>query len=346
MALFFHPMIKIHSFSFHSFLLLLTLCSCQFSATTQTPEADLPVNTFLNSWNDEAALSAIQDFVQKTTTEGSVDFVPEEDRIAVFDNDGTLWAEQPFYFQLAYSIDFVKKEAPNHPEWEKEPVLKAAMEGDIPAIMANGERGLIELIMKSHSGMTEDQFAKNVKEWLATAKHPQTGKAYTEMIYQPMLELLDFLRANGYKTFIVSGGGIDFLRVWAEEAYGIPPYQVVGSSIKAKYEEIDGKPQVLKIPELNLIDDKAGKPVGIHHHIGKKPTIAVGNSDGDFEMLEYTTQQSGARLGVILHHTDSVREYAYDSLSPIGNLKRGLIEGPSKGWVIIDMAKDWKSIYP
>lgn len=300
----------------------------------------------LASWIDSPTKRTIQDFVQKTTTEGSSDFVPEEDRIAVFDNDGTLWGEQPFYFQLAYAFDYVKKEAPNHPEWTKDPILKAAIEGDLAGVMAGGEKGLIEIVMKSHAGMSEEQFSEEVSNWLQTAKHPDTGKPYNQMIYQPTLELLEYLRAHGYKTFIVSGGGIDFLRVWAEEAYGIPPYQVVGSSIKAKYELVEGKPQVIKIPELDFIDDKAGKPVGIHQHIGKNPIIAVGNSDGDFEMLEYTTQGAGARLGVLLHHTDSLREYAYDSLSHIGNLKRGLIEGPGRGWVIVDMAKDWKTIYP
>lgn len=327
-------------------LLLLGIVSCQISSNTQITEVGVKSKSYLKSWNEGTTRSAIQDFIQKTTSEGSQNFVPEADRIAVFDNDGTLWAEQPYYFQLAYALDYVKKEAPNHPDWAKDPVLKAAMEGDMPAVIGAGEKGLIEIVMKSHAVMTEDQFAEEVRNWLQTAKHPQTGKAYNKMIYQPMVELLDFLRAHGYKTFIVSGGGIDFLRVWAEEAYGIPPYQVVGSSIKAIYEEVDGKPQVVKIPELNFIDDKAGKPVGIHQHIGKKPIIAVGNSDGDFEMLEYTTMQSGARLGILLHHTDGDREYAYDSLSSIGKLKRGLIEGPLRGWVLVNMAKDWASIYP
>ena len=323
------------------------LIACQSSKDTDSGvEMNTADNSYLQSWNKGNTKSAIEDFVKKTTTEGSADFIPEEDRIAVFDNDGTLWGEQPFYFQLAYALDYVKKEAPTHPEWNKDPILKAAIEGNLAGVMAGGEKGLIGLVMKSHAGMSEDQFSEEVSNWLQTAKHPDTGKAYNQMIYQPMLELLEYLRAHGYKTFIVSGGGMDFIRVWAEEAYGIPPYQVIGSSIKAKYEQVDGKPQVIKIPELNFIDDKVGKPVGIHQHIGKKPTIAVGNSDGDFEMLEYTTQSAGARLGVLLHHTDSLREYAYDSLSHIGNLKRGLIEGPSRGWVIIDMVKDWASIYP
>lgn len=300
----------------------------------------------LSAWNEGTVKQTLIGFVAETTDTASRNFIPEKDRIAVFDNDGTLWGEKPFYFQLAYAIDYLMKEAPNHPEWTKDPILKAAIEGDLAGVMAGGEKGLIEIVMKSHAGMSEEQFSEEVSNWLQTAKHPDTGKPYNQMIYQPMLELLEYLRAHEYKTFIVSGGGIDFLRVWAEEAYGIPPYQVIGSSIKAKYELVEGKPQVIKIPELDFIDDKAGKPVGIHQHIGKKPIIAVGNSDGDFEMLAYTTQAAGARLAVLIHHTDSVREYAYDSLSHIGNLKRGLIEGPSRGWIIVDMAKDWTTIYP
>lgn len=327
-------------------LLFLAFCSCQFSLNTENAEKEPPVETNLESWMEGESASKIQDFVKKTTTKGSPEFIPEKDRIAVFDNDGTLWGEQPFYFQLAYSLDFIQKHAPNHPDWAKDPILKAAMNGDIEGVMAGGEKGLIEIVMKSHAGMTEDQFDEAVRNWLATSKHPQTGKAYNQMIYQPMVELLEYLRANGYKTFIVSGGGIDFMRVWAEEAYGIPSYQIMGSSIKAKYEEVDGKMQIVKIPELNFFDDKAGKPVGIHQQIGKRPVIAVGNSDGDFEMLQYTTESEGPRLGILIHHTDSVREYAYDSLSHIGNLKKGLIEGPSRGWLIIDMAKDWTTIYP
>jgi len=326
--------------------LILIFSACQPSDKTPSELISQPDTIYLSSWNEGSSKSSSQEFVEKTTTEGSEDFIPENERIAVFDNDGTLWGEQPFYYQLAYSIYFIQKEASNHPDWAKDPILKAAIDGDIPGIMAGGEKGLIEILLKSHSGMTEDEFAQNVKEWLAISKHPETGRPYNRMTFQPMVELLEYLRANGYKTFIVSGGGIDFLRVWAEDAYGIPTYQVVGSSIKAKYEEVDGKNQVVKIPDLNFIDDKAGKPVGIHQQIGMKPIIAVGNSDGDFEMLEYATQQPGSRLGILIHHTDSVREYAYDSLSHIGNLKRGLIEGPSKGWKIVDIARDWSKIYP
>lgn len=334
-------------------LLILFFCAsalyivgCTNPDKTNDAKGSILTKTNLDSWTNGKTKDAIQAFVQKTTDPNSPDFVPEKSRIAVFDNDGTLWGEQPFYFQLAYAIDYVKKESTNHPEWSKDPILKAAIDGDLKGILAGGEKGLIELVMKSHTGMTEDEFAGNVSSWLESAKHPETGKAYQQMVYQPMLEFLEYLRENGYKTFIVSGGGIDFLRVFAEEVYGIPPYQVVGSSIKSVYEEKDGKMAIVKTPELNFIDDKAGKPIGIHHHIGMKPIIAVGNSDGDFQMLEYTTGFDGPRLGILLHHTDSAREYAYDSLSHIGQLKRGLVEGPSRGWLVIDIAKDWAKVYP
>ncbi|WP_288369672.1 HAD family hydrolase [uncultured Algoriphagus sp.] len=327
------------------FLLVILAFACVEKTTTGVSEAPSE-EVQLNSWNDGASRSAIMDFVKKTTTEGSSDFIPEGDRIAVFDNDGTLWGEQPIYYQLYYALDFMKKNASDHPEWSGIESVQAILNDDLKGALAGGHQAIAELIMVSHAGMTEDEFAQSVRSWLQSSRHPDTGKAFNEMIYQPMLEILDFLRANGYKTFIVSGGGIDFIRVWAEEAYGIPPYQVLGSSLKAKYEERDGKNQVVKIPELNFFDDKEGKPVGIHQHLGVKPTIAVGNSDGDYQMLEYTTNSSGPRLGILIHHTDSEREYAYDSLSAIGNLKAGLINGPDLGWVIVDMAKDWKTVYP
>lgn len=326
-------------------LLFSILLGCSKRNDESFSEQSLPEKS-LSSWNEGDNKLAIVNFVQKTTTEGSQNYVQEEDRIAVFDNDGTLWSEKPFYFQLAYALDYVKKEAPNHPEWAQDPILKAVLAGDFQKVLSGGEKALMDLVMKSHAGMTEDQFTAEVRTWLQTAKHPETGKAYTEMVYQPMLELLDYLRANGYKTFIVSGGGIDFLRVWAEEAYGIPPYQIIGSSLQAKYAEVEGKMQIVKLPEINFIDDKEGKPVGIHQQLGMKPVIAVGNSDGDFQMLEYTTLQTGPRLGILIHHTDSLREYQYDSLSPIGNLRRGLVEGPAKGWILVDMARDWTEIYP
>ncbi len=278
----------------------------------------------LPSWNNGASKKAIIDFVTKTIAEGSNDFVPVSDRIACFDNDGSLWSEQPMYFQLAFAIDRVKALAPEHPEWKTKQPFKALLEGDMKTVMAGGEHALLEIVMASHAGMTADEFNSIVKEWLKTATHPLSGKHYNEMIYQPMVELLAYLRTNGYKTFIVSGGGVDFMRAWVEEAYGIPPDQVIGSSGKVKYEFNNGKGELIKLPELNFIDDKEGKPVGIHQYIGKRPIFAAGNSDGDYAMLQYTTSGDGPRFGMFVHHTDSIREVAYDSLSAIGRLKNGL----------------------
>jgi phosphoglycolate phosphatase-like HAD superfamily hydrolase len=299
----------------------------------------------LPSWNETASKKAIIGFVGKVTTAGS-DFVPSAERIAVFDNDGTLWAEQPMYFQAIYIFDRIKQLAPRHPEWKDREPFASVLKGDIKAALAGGEKGLLEMTMATHAGLTSEEFNKTVTDWLATAKHPKTGMPFTGMVYQPMLELLTYLRANGFKTFIVSGGGIDFMRPWAEKAYGIPPEQVIGSSIKAKYEIRDGNPVIVKLPELNFIDDKGGKPIGIHHHIGRRPIFAVGNSDGDFEMLEWTTSGKGARLGMIIHHTDAEREFAYDRESHIGKLDRGLDEGPKRGWTMINMKNDWITIFP
>jgi phosphoglycolate phosphatase-like HAD superfamily hydrolase len=268
------------------------------------------------------------------------------DRIAVFDNDGTLWAEKPMYFQLIYAIDFIKKEAPKHPDWQSQEPFKSVLSGDLSLVMKGGEKALLEMLMVSHAGMTTEEFGKSVSSWLETATHPKTGKPYSQMIYQPMLELLEYLRANGYKTFIVSGGGIDFLRVFAEKVYGIPPYQVIGSSIKARYDVVEGQPILTKLPEINFIDDKEGKPIAIHHHIGKRPVFAAGNSDGDYAMLEYTSKGEGPRFGMIIHHTDSLREYAYDRDSPIGRLEKGLDNAPKFNWSIVDMKTDWKVIFP
>lgn len=300
----------------------------------------------LPSWNESSTKQQIIDFVTSTTTTGSPDFVPEADRIAVFDNDGTLWAEQPMYFQLIYAVDFIKKEASKHPDWQTQEPFKSVLSGDLSAVMKGGEKALLEMLMVSHAGMTTEEFGKSVNSWLQTATHPKTGKAYSQMIYQPMLELLEYLRANGYKTFIVSGGGIDFLRVFAEKVYGIPPYQVIGSSIKAKYDVVEGQPIITKLPEINFIDDKEGKPIAIHLHIGKRPVFAAGNSDGDYAMLEYTSKGDGPRFGMIIHHTDSLREYAYDRDSPIGRLEKGLDNAPMFNWSIVDMKTDWKVIFP
>lgn len=300
----------------------------------------------LPSWKNTATKKAIVTFVEKVTKEGSPDFVPEPERIATFDNDGTLWAEQPMYFQAMFIFDRIKQLAPQHPEWRQKEPFASVLKGDVKAALAGGEKALLELAMATHAGMTTEEFEKIVTDWITTAKHPKTGKLYTEMVYQPMLELLAYLRANGFKTFIVSGGGIEFMRPWAERVYGIPPEQVVGSSIKTKFEMRDGKPALVRLPELNFIDDKTGKPVGIHSHIGRRPLMAFGNSDGDFQMLEWTTAGRGPRFALLVHHTDAEREWAYDRDSHIGQLARGLDEGPKRGWTIVNMKNDWKVVFP
>jgi len=299
----------------------------------------------LPSWNDGAAKARIVGFVQAVTTEGSKDYVPPADRIAVFDNDGTLWAEQPAYFQLLFAIDRVRALAPKHPEWKTKQPFKAVLDGDMKTLAAAGEKGVLELVMATHAGMTTDEFAAVVRDWLATARHPKLGRPYTDLVYRPMLEVLAYLRANGFKTYIVSGGGIEFVRVFSEARYGIPPEQVVGSSVKTKYEVRDGKPVIVRLPEIDFIDDKAGKPVGIHKFIGKRPIAAFGNSDGDFEMLEYTNAGRGARLAMIVHHDDADREYAYDRKSGVGRLDRGLDEAGKRGWTVISMKDDWRQVF-
>ncbi len=300
----------------------------------------------LPSWNDGPAKAAIVDFVTRVTKEGGQDFVPVAERIATFDNDGTLWSEQPMYFQLLFAIDRVKALAPQHPEWKTTQPFQAVLEGDMKALAAAGEKGLLELVMATHAGMTTDEFEGIVTGWLATAQHPRFKRPYNELVYQPMREVLDYLRANGFKTYIVSGGGIEFMRPWVEVAYGIPPEQVVGSSIKLKYEVQQGKPVLVRLPEIDFIDDKVGKPVGIQKFIGRRPILAFGNSDGDFEMLQWTTAGAGPRLGFIVHHTDAEREWAYDRQSAIGKLDKALDEAPQAGWTLIDMKQEWKTIYP
>ncbi len=300
----------------------------------------------LPSWNEGSAKKSIIDFVTKTTKKGSKEFVPVADRIACFDNDGTLWTEMPLPFQIFFTLDRVKAMAPQHPEWKTQQPYKGVLEGDMKAALAGGQKSLVEMIIATHSGMTTVEFEKIVKDWMATATHPKTGKHYNEMVYQPMLELLDYLRANGYKTFIVSGGGIDFMRVWVEQAYGIPPYQVVGSSLQAKYDTSGTQPVLIKTAELDFNDDKLGKPVGIHQHIGMRPVFTAGNSDGDYGMLQYTSTGSSPRFGLIVHHTDSVREYAYDRHSGLAKLDKGLDDAGKYHWLVVDMKTDWKKIYP
>ena len=300
----------------------------------------------LPSWNDGPTKARIVGFVQAVTDASGKDFVPPSDRIAVFDNDGTLWSEQPAYFQLLFAIDRVRALAPRNPRWKTQQPFKAALEGDMKALAASGEKGLLQLLMVSHAGMTTDEFTRIAKDWLATARHPTLARPYTDLVYQPMLEVLEYLRANGFRTYIVSGGGVEFVRAFSEQRYGIPPEQVIGSSIRTRYEVRDGVPVIVRLPELDFIDDKAGKPVGIQKFIGKRPIAVFGNSDGDFEMLEWATSGPGPRLGVIVHHDDGVREFAYDRASPVGRLNRGLDEGPKRGWTIASMKRDWKTIHP
>lgn len=321
-----------------SFIALIVLAL--FSVSVASAHGPLP------SWNDTDTKKAIIEFVEKVTSKESPDFVTPSERIATFDNDGTLWAEQPLYFQVIFMVDRIKQLAPQHPEWKGEEPFASVLKGDLKGALAGGMKAVAAMAMATHANMTTEEFSQVVHQWISTAKHPQKGRLYTEMVYQPMLELLDYLRSNGFKTFIVSGGGIEFMRPWAERVYGIPPEQVVGSSIRTKYEMQDGKPVLMRLPEVNFIDDKAGKPVGINQHIGRRPILAFGNSDGDFEMLEWTTAGAGPRLGLIVHHTDGKREWAYDRGSHIGGLDRGLDEAAERGWVVVNMKDDWKQIFP
>jgi len=321
------------------FALLIALV---FTATASMAQAADP----LSSWNDGPTKQSIMAFVAKVTTVGSSDFVPEPERIAVFDNDGTLWPEQPMYFQLFFALDRVKALAPQHPEWETTEPFASLLKGDVKAALSGGEKAILEIVMATHAGMTTTEFEQIVTDWVAAARHPKTGKLFTEMVYQPMLELLAYLRENGFKTFIVSGGGIEFMRPWTEAVYGIPPEQVVGSSIKTTFEMREGGPVLVRLPEIDFIDDKEGKPVGIHSHIGRRPIAAFGNSDGDLQMLQWTTAGDGLRFGFLVHHTDAEREWAYDRDSHIGRLDKALNEARQQGWTVVDMQNDWKVIYP
>jgi len=311
------------------------------SAVAQTVTGDP-----LPSWNDGVAKRSIFNFVTAVTREGSPDFVPAPQRIATFDNDGTLWCEYPMYVQLAFALDRVKTMAPLHPEWKDKQPFKAVLDGDMKALAGTGERGLVEMVLVTHAGMTTEEFSGIVTDWLAAARHPRFKRPYTELVYQPMLEVLAYLRANGFKTFIVSGGGIEFMRPWSERIYGVPPEQVVGSSIKTRFEMRQGRPELFRLPEVNFVDDKVGKPVGINSSIGRRPIAAFGNSDGDLEMLQWTTMSGGLRLGLIVHHTDSEREYAYDRTAEFGKLDKALDAAIENKWTVVDMKKDWKVIFP
>jgi hypothetical protein len=300
----------------------------------------------LPSWNAGHARQAIVEFVQAVSARGSADFVPVPERIAVFDNDGTLWCEQPMYVQLAFALARVHALGPQHPEWQDRQPFKAALAGDFKTLAQSGEQGLMELMMASHAGMTSDEFTRTVSDWISSARDPRFHRPYTELVYQPMLELMAYLRANGFKTYIVSGGGVEFMRPWTEAVYGVPPEQVVGSSIKTRFEMRGDTPVLLRLPEINFIDDKAGKPVGIQQYIGRRPIAAFGNSDGDLEMLEWTTQGAGGRrLGLIVHHTDAAREYAYDRPSAMGQLDKALAAAPANHWIVVSMKDDWKRVF-
>jgi len=298
----------------------------------------------LPSWNDTAKTRII-DFVKATTAEGGEGYVAPEDRIAVFDNDGTLWVEQPFYIQLGFVLDRVKTLAPQHPEWKEKAPFKSVLAGDLKGVAKSGEKGMVELVMATHAGMTTDQFSKIVTDWLATAKHPKTGKLYTDMTYLPMRELLDYLRANGFKTYIVSGGGVEFMRSITEKIYGVPPEQVVGSTIVTEYALVDDVPVLRRLPKIDFVNDGPGKPVGINQFIGRKPIFAAGNSDGDYEMLRWVTETKDPGFAMIIHHTDGEREYAYDRQSAFGKLDKALDEAERRNWLVVDMKADWKKIF-
>jgi len=301
----------------------------------------------LPSWQPGATKDAILAFVESVTTPGSREYVDPAERIATFDNDGNLWAEQPVYFQLFYALDKVREMAAADPGLaDRSQAVKAALEGDLEALMADHHKGLLEVVAVSHAGMTTEAFKASVAGWLEAARHPETGRPYDQMIYQPMLELLSYLRENGFKTYIVSGGGIDFIRVFAEDAYGIPPEQVIGSSIRSEYEVRDGAAVTVKVPDVFFIDDKEGKPVAINHHIGRRPIFASGNSDGDHQMLQYATYGDGPGFALILHHTDAAREWAYDRDTSIGRLDQALVEAGERGWTVIDMKRDWRTVFP
>lgn len=326
-----------------STLAVLPVLSGTFFSTAA--QAQTATSDPLPSWNDGATKQSIVNFVTAVTRDGAPDFVAVPQRIATFDNDGTLWCEHPMYVQFAFALDRVKAMAPLHPDWNQKQPFKAVLDGDMKALAKLGERGVAELIMVTHAGMTSDEFSKIVVDWLGSARDPRFKRPYTELVYQPMLELLAYLRANGFKTYIVSGGGIEFMRPWSERVYGVPPEQVVGSSIKTRFETRQGRPELFRLPEVNFVDDKAGKPVGINQFIGRRPIAAFGNSDGDLEMLQWTTMSGGVRFGLLVHHSDADREYAYDRNTPFGRLDKALDAAALNKWTVVDMKNDWKRVF-
>ncbi|WP_407935936.1 HAD family hydrolase [Cupriavidus necator] len=328
----------------------LQLGGCTTPATGEPPQAaatqPAPATAqLLPSWRDGAARQALLKFVADVTRPGSAGFVPPQDRVAVFDNDGTLWSEQPLYFQFFFLLDQVRAAAPQHPEWRNNAAFKALMANDMQGLMRN-EKQLAALIARANSGMTVDEYDRAIRDWLATARHPKFKRPFTELVYQPQLELLHYLRANGFKTYIVSGGTIDFMRPWTEAVYGIPPEQVIGSSQAVRYVMRDGKAVLVRDARFDFIDDGPGKPVGIYRHIGRRPILAVGNSDGDLQMLEYTTGGAGPRMAVLVHHDDAGREFAYDRQSRVGKLDKALDAARARGWTVVSMKQDWEQIYP
>ena len=329
-------------------LVVLLIAGCGPPQTRETPQSAAPAaaSDALASWNDGEAKQAIVDFVTRVTTEGGPDFVAPSERIATFDNDGTLWAEKPVPFQLLFAMDRVKALAPQHPDWKTKQPFASLLAGDMAGAAASGEKGALEILAATHTGMTTEEFTMAVQDWISSAKHPVTGRPFTEMVYKPMLELLAYMRANGFKTFIVSGGGVEFMRPWTERVYGIPPEQVVGSAGKLKLETRDGRPVLVKLPQLDLIDDKEGKPVGIQSRIGRRPIAAFGNSDGDLQMLQWATSGPGARFAVLVHHDDSEREYAYDRADKLQQLDKAWDEAVAKGWTVVSMKNDWNTIFP
>lgn len=331
---------SIKNLPFSLFIILSLLLVSSASIQADTPADPLP------SWNENSSKQSIVRFVDLVTEEGGKGYVPPAERVAVFDNDGTLWAEKPIAVQLAFTLDRVKALAPKHPEWKTKQPFKAVLEGDLKNVLAGGGQTILQLVMATHTGMTVNEFEQTVLEWISSARNPITKHLYTKMVYQPMLELLAYLRSNGFKTYIVSGGGIEFIRPWADNVYGIPPEQIVGSCIKVKYEMIESGPVLMRLPEMEFIDDKAGKPVGINRFIGRRPLLAFGNSDGDLQMLQWTAAGSGSRFMGLVHHTDAEREWAYDRNVSLGRLDKALTEAEVKGWTIVDMKHDWKVIFP
>jgi phosphoserine phosphatase len=320
-------------------IFILSLGACAVSQPV--PEADP-----LPSWNDGSVKQSILAFVGAAANPSSAQFIAEDDRIAVFDNDGTLWSEKPTYFQLLFILDRVRALAPQHPEWSAQQPFKAVLENDMTALGEAGEHGLIELAGAAQSGMTTEKFESLVEDWIVSARHPASGRRYTDMVFQPMLELINLLKSRGFDVYIVSGGGIEFMRPWAEAVYGVPPEHVIGSMPELRYERQQGRPVMVRGSGIHFINDKAEKPIGIRRFIGRRPVMAVGNSDGDYEMLEWTTAGDGPRMGLILHHTDGQREWAYDRESSEGRLDRALDDAPAKGWILIDMARDWRVVFP